>query len=333
MFGRANANLAFRPSESVIGLFIINTKQRRDTRHPSRDRRLKFLSTSSIPHLASGTGYALDPPLLHFCGDINGGFQMASLFTMLLPVVGVPMVRFGIKKLTEAGSQHSAETGPERLAEAARHEVQTMSQKHGEQHTAEGHLDYSAGHPHLSDDLGHLILRLTAGGLLTGHGSQKLFGWFGGYGLEGTRTWLRSLGLRPGRTWAIVAGVGEFGGGLLTTLGLFHPIGPILMTGPMGVATTKVHWAKPIWGTEGGAELPVTNVAITTALALVGPGRFSLDYLFGIRVPRPFVYLTIASVAIATYIASTTPSPTTTDAEESGAELQGGQEASRSAMS
>ncbi len=107
-------------------------------------------------------------------------------------------------------------------------------------------------------DVGLLILRLTVGGLLSGHGSQKLFGWFGGYGLKGTAGWLESMGLKPGHLWATGAGASEFGGGMLTTLGLFHPLGPIGTIAAMIMATAKAHWGKPIWVSEGGAELPVT---------------------------------------------------------------------------
>jgi uncharacterized membrane protein YphA (DoxX/SURF4 family) len=113
---------------------------------------------------------------------------------------------------------------------------------------------------------------VIAGGLLAGHGAQKLFGWFGGYGLQGTGGWLESLGLRPGSRWAALAGAGEFGGGVLTALGLLHPLGPMMMLGPMSIAVGKVHWGKPIWGTEGGAELPVTNMAVGLALAFTIPG-------------------------------------------------------------
>ena len=135
-------------------------------------------------------------------------------------------------------------------------------------------------------NLARLLVRLTVGGLLAGHGAQKLFGAFGGSGVEGTAGWLESINLRPGRDWAIVAGLSEFVGGLLTALGALNPFGPIMAAGAMLMATLKVHHGKPIWGTAGGAELPVTNLAVLGALALVGPGRFSADGLLGIRIPR-----------------------------------------------
>lgn len=163
-------------------------------------------------------------------------------------------------------------------------------------------------------DLGLLIIRLTIGLLLAGHGSQKLFGWFGGYGLQGTGNWIETLGLRPGSRWAVLAAFGEFGGGLLTALGLFHPIGPLLTLGPMSVATGTVHAGKPIWVTEGGAELPVTNMAVATGLTLAGPGRFSLDHLLGIKLPPFLVVLSALGVMIG--IAVTLGSRTTTEKEK-----------------
>jgi putative oxidoreductase len=138
-------------------------------------------------------------------------------------------------------------------------------------------------------DIGLLILRLGVGGLLAGHGSQKLFGWFSGPGLKGTAAWLESMGLTPGTTWATVASASEFGGGVLTTLGFLHPLGPLGSMGAMIMATVKAHWGKPIWVTQGGAELPVTNIVAALALTLTGPGRFSLDNVLGIRLPRPLV--------------------------------------------
>ncbi len=129
----------------------------------------------------------------------------------------------------------------------------------------------------VSRDLGLLVLRLAVGGLLAGHGSQKLFGWFQGPGLKGTAGWLESLGLTPGTPWATAASASEFGGGVLTTLGFLHPLGPLGTMGAMIMATVKAHWGKPIWASKGGAELPVINMATALALTLTGPGRFSLD--------------------------------------------------------
>ena len=143
-------------------------------------------------------------------------------------------------------------------------------------------------------DFGRLVLRLAAGGLLAGHGAQKLFGSFGGYGLKGTASWLESIGHKPGHPWAMLAGLSEFGGGALTVLGLGGPIGPIATLGSMGMATTTLHWGKPIWATSGGAELPVVNMAVASALALAGPGRFSLDHALGVRVPGWLTTLALA---------------------------------------
>lgn len=142
---------------------------------------------------------------------------------------------------------------------------------------------------------GLLVLRLGVGGLIAGHGSQKLFGWFSGPGLKKTAGWLESLGLKPGTSWATAASTSEFGGGMLTTLGLFHPLGPLSVIGAMIMATAKAHWGKPIWATRGGAELPLTNMMAALTLILTGPGRFSLDHLFGIRLPR---WLVIAIAAL-----------------------------------
>src|SRR5947199_8835452 len=113
----------------------------------------------------------------------------------------------------------------------------------------------------MGEDLGLLILRLVTGGLLAGHGAQKLFGWFGGPGLKGTAGWVQSLGLKPAQLWGPGAGAAEFGGGTMTALGLFHPLGPISEISAMAMATAKAHWGKPIWASKGGAELHGINIA------------------------------------------------------------------------
>ena len=177
-------------------------------------------------------------------------------------------------------------------------------------------------------DLGLLVLRLAVGGLLAGHGSQKLFGWFEGPGLKGTAGWLESLGLTPGTPWATAASVSEFGGGVLTTLGFLHPLGPLGTMGAMIMATVKAHWGKPIWVSKGGAELPVINMATALALTLTGPGRFSLDHVFGIRLPRTLVFavtaVEAATLAIGIMSRPTPPPPPAVE-EQARETVQAGQ--------
>jgi putative oxidoreductase len=170
-------------------------------------------------------------------------------------------------------------------------------------------------------NLAALVLRLVLGGLLAGHGAQKLFGWFNGPGLEGTSGFMEMLGLKPGRPWAYLAALSEFGGGLLTALGLLHPAGPVGIIASMAMATTTAHKGKPIWVTEGGAELPVTNIAASTALILSGPGRFSLDRAFGIRLPAWIAPLGLAVVVLTVIYGSGGEEPA--QQEEAREELAG----------
>ena len=157
-------------------------------------------------------------------------------------------------------------------------------------------------------NLGLLLLRLVVGGLLAGHGAQKLFGAFDGPGFTGTAGFMEKLGLRPGHVWASMATAGEFGGGLLTLLGFASPFGPILGTSAMLMAWLKAHWGKPIWATAGGAELPLVNIAAASALVLTGPGSISLDRLFGVRIPGWLVALfTLGALGTVAYGAMAEP--------------------------
>jgi len=131
-------------------------------------------------------------------------------------------------------------------------------------------------------DAGLLLARLVFGGLFAAHGSQKLFGWFGGYGLEGTGGFFESLGFRPGRLFAAAAGGSELTGGLLLALGLLGPIGGALMLSVMIVAIVTVHWHNGVFATGNGVELPLLYATVAVALAFTGPGALSLDALLGL---------------------------------------------------
>lgn len=145
-------------------------------------------------------------------------------------------------------------------------------------------------------DLGLLSLRLTTGGLLAGHGLQKLAGAFGGPGRKGTAGFMESLGLKPGHYWGLAAGLAETSGALMA-LGLFEPLGEIGVISAMTMASLTVHGGKPIWVTQGGAELPVTNIAVASGLLLTGPGMLSLDSLLGTRLPKPLALLALVGAA------------------------------------
>jgi putative oxidoreductase len=142
-------------------------------------------------------------------------------------------------------------------------------------------------------DVETAVLRLTVGGLVAAHGAQKLFGAFDGPGRERTAGSMEAVGLKPGKFWGLAAELAEFGGGTLTALGLFNPLGQVSIIADMSMATAKVHWGKPIWASAGGAELPLTNVAAALAIALAGPGKYSLDEAFGIRLPGWVTGLTV----------------------------------------
>jgi putative oxidoreductase len=160
-------------------------------------------------------------------------------------------------------------------------------------------------------DLSALILRMGLGALLMGHGGQKLFGWFRGPGISDTSQHLESLGLRPGAMWATLAGVSELAGGALTVLGLAHPLGPLSILGVMTMATRKAHAGRPIWGPEGGPELPITNSVIALSLLASGPGMFSLDRVFGTRVaPTSATILVLAGIGALALGLRATPTAT-----------------------
>jgi putative oxidoreductase len=130
--------------------------------------------------------------------------------------------------------------------------------------------------------LGLAVLRFVVGGLFMGHGLQKLAGWFGGFGLEGTGQFFEeSLNMRPGKAHAAAAGAAETGGGALIAAGLATPVGASLLSGTMITAIRKVHASKGPWVSDGGYEYNLVLLAIVFALSDTGPGRLSLDAALG----------------------------------------------------
>jgi putative oxidoreductase len=124
---------------------------------------------------------------------------------------------------------------------------------------------------------GLLILRVIVGLLFAGHAMQKLAGWFGGHGIAGTGGFFESIGLKPGRLLALLAGLGELFGGLLFVLGLLTPAAAVLIVGTMLVAIFKVHGKNGLWVTQNGYEYNLVLLVIAVAIALTGPGAYSLD--------------------------------------------------------
>jgi putative oxidoreductase len=130
-------------------------------------------------------------------------------------------------------------------------------------------------------DLRRPVVRAVIGGLFIGHGTQKLFGWFGGHGPEGTGQFFESAGIRPGRRNAIVAGAGEALGGALLAVGLLTPLAGAVLSSVMITAIRHVHGAKGPWVTEGGYEYNAVMLATVFALVEAGPGPLSLDRRLG----------------------------------------------------
>jgi putative oxidoreductase len=147
-----------------------------------------------------------------------------------------------------------------------------------------------------------LIVRLILGLGMAAHGSQKLFGWFGGHGLAGTGGFFEGIGFRPGRPFALMAGLGETIGGLLTALGLGGALGPALIVLVMLVAIGSVHYNKGFFIMNGGWELNATYIAAAVAVAFAGSGTYSLDHALGLTFltgPTQVWYALAATVVIA----------------------------------
>ncbi|MCU1404434.1 MAG: mhqP3 [Glaciihabitans sp.] len=151
-------------------------------------------------------------------------------------------------------------------------------------------------------DVTLLITRVGVGGALFAHGAQKLFGWFGGGGPEGTGAYFESIGIKPGKHSALASGIAEAGGGAALVLGLGTPAAAAAVAGNMGVASTQ-HIPNGFFNSDGGFEFPVLLGVLATGLAIGGPGKISVDHLFGDVFTKPWMRA-IAVISIAPAIAT-----------------------------
>jgi putative oxidoreductase len=131
-------------------------------------------------------------------------------------------------------------------------------------------------------EVGLFLIRMVVGLTFVAHGSQKLFGLFGGDGLKGTGAMFESLGFHPGRPFAMLAGLGELLGGLGLALGLFTPFASAIIIAVMMVAIVTVHVGKGFFAPDGGFEYPLTLATVALGVAFAGPGRFSCDSALGL---------------------------------------------------
>jgi putative oxidoreductase len=135
--------------------------------------------------------------------------------------------------------------------------------------------------------LGRLIARLIIGGLFFAHGTQKLFGWFGGPGLKGTEQMMDKLEMRPPKEQALAVSWAETAGGAMVATGFLTPLAAAMLTGSMVTAIRKVHWKNGLWNTNSGYEFNLTLIAGLAALVDGGPGSPSLDSALGIECTGP----------------------------------------------
>ncbi|HEV2036328.1 MAG TPA: DoxX family protein [Candidatus Dormibacteraeota bacterium] len=149
----------------------------------------------------------------------------------------------------------------------------------------------------MSISFGLLILRVVVGLTLAGHGGQKLFGWWGGSGMTGWIQVVIKLRIRPATPWAWIAALSEFGGGLLFAFGLLSPLGSLAIIGAMLVAIATVHWTNGFWNGKRGYEFNLVLLAAVFAVAITGPGSYSLDQALGIHLPEPLT-LVVGLIAV-----------------------------------
>jgi putative oxidoreductase len=147
-------------------------------------------------------------------------------------------------------------------------------------------------------DTGIFVIRVFFGFAIASHGAQKLSNWFGGYGIKKTGEFFEALGFRPGAAFATAAGLSEMGGGLLTTVGLFTPIGAAAVLSAMLVAMFSVHVKNGFFAAGNGIELPFLYSVAALGIALTGGGAISLDAQMGLNfLSEPYVVAALLVIA------------------------------------
>ncbi|MBH0019411.1 DoxX family protein [Pseudoalteromonas sp. SWXJ133] len=136
-----------------------------------------------------------------------------------------------------------------------------------------------------------LILRVPVGLILAAHGAQKLFAWFGGYGLEGTGQWMASIGLEPGYWLAMMAGSAEFFGGIALAIGLLTRPAAVVAGFTMLIAIFSVHISNGLFMANNGYEYALTLLVVTVVLAIQGAGSFSLDNVLVKKLAKKIEFL------------------------------------------
>jgi len=162
--------------------------------------------------------------------------------------------------------------------------------------------------------LGLLLLRVVIGLIVLGHGLQKAFGWWGGPGMPGWVGAMNRMRIRPATPWAWISMLSEVLGGIGLAVGLLTPLPSLAIAGSMIVAIALVHWPRGFWATKGGYEFNLSILAAIAAIAIAGPGAYSLDAALRLQLPEP-VTLIAGTVAlllgVGVALATRSPEPAT----------------------
>jgi putative oxidoreductase len=159
----------------------------------------------------------------------------------------------------------------------------------------------------ISTDLAFALARAVVGLVVAAHGAQKVFGAWGGPGIEGWKAGMTRMGMRPPTFWGYVSALTELVGGVALALGFLVPVVGALVTMQMAVAIQRAHWAKGFFNSKGGFEFPLTVALVATAAGIADPGAYSLDRALGVPGLGAGAYLIVLALAWLAYVAGSRP--------------------------